>query len=60
MQDKETNQRNEKGELHGEWIRLWSDNNIWWRSFFINGIRCGNSKVYDQNGILNQNRYYAR
>jgi antitoxin component YwqK of YwqJK toxin-antitoxin module len=54
------NLRNDKEERHGEWIRLWGDENIWWHSFFINGIRCGISKVYDPNGNLDQNRYYAR
>jgi antitoxin component YwqK of YwqJK toxin-antitoxin module len=60
MLDKKTNQRNAKYQRHGEWIRLWGNKNIWWHSFFINGSRCGISKVYDPNGNLDQNRYYAR
>ena len=68
MKDK-INLRNDKEERHGEWILLWSNspnkwrnsnNNIKWHSFFINGFRFGHSKVYDHNGNLDQNRYYAK
>ena len=54
------NQRNANSERHGEWLTLWGNEKVRWHSFFINGTRFGNSKVYDPNGELDQNRYYAR
>ena len=60
MENNRFNQRNDKNQRYGEWVNIWSNNNIRWHSFFINGIRHGNSKVYDPNGDLDNHRYYAR
>ncbi len=60
MENNRFNQRNAKGQRHGEWVRLWGNNNIKWHSFFINETRYGHSLIYDPSGNLMAKHYYAR
>ena len=53
------NQRNKKGQRHGYW-KLNFNNKINWYGYFINGNEIGLWKCYNENGNINEIRFYSQ
>jgi antitoxin component YwqK of YwqJK toxin-antitoxin module len=61
MQDKEFNQRNERGQRQGYWIDgYWSNGKIANAYNYINSVFAGHCVHYDFNGKQIASFYYAR
>jgi hypothetical protein len=60
MQDKETNQRNERGAPHGLWISRWKNSNKAILSNYIDGTLFGYHVYYGVREEIVTSLYYAR
>jgi hypothetical protein len=60
MQDKKGQEPyNEKGERHGLWILLWSDNSFFTETNYVNGERYGLRSYSNRYSKIIKKEYYA-